>query len=612
MAQSILYPIRYPIQPNENIKATEVFAEGGLDLTQSIIENRPGCASSLTNFEVSLTGGYRRISGYQPFSNTIVPGQGQIIGVAVFFPNTVVAARQDASDATKYNLYSGGGTTWTRINPIATTGTANTHTTNIVTNLSINTNTLCVGQPVSGSGVPANTVISSIDSISQIHISHATTSTLTGTTLTFAHPLNYTAGMIVNHCTYNWTGTSRLELADGVNSLMRWDGTTFTIANNDVNHPTAPTFCIEFSGYMIVGGFTENDGAIAISAPLNDLDWTPVDGAATIVVGHQITWLKVWRHNLVIFCKDGILVMIGNSTDTASAQPFTIQQITDKLGCIEGRTVREINGDLVFLAPDGIRTISGTINIGDTEISSISRPIQSIVNSINSIATPCHSVVIAKKTQYRLFYPIPASTNVYQNYGIVGGIRRFRDGHEGWEWGQLQGIKPSCCDSAYLQDDNEYVVHGGYDGYVYRQEEGTTFNGTTIQEIYTTVPLELGDFGLRKVIHRVTVYVTVEGAAPNLFLKPIYDYDKPGVVQPIAYKLMNIGSSSVQYDSSATYDNGFKYDTVGLPVYRQSVQGSGFVAQLPLNSSNDTTSNDTTTSYIIQGYYIEFYPGGRR
>lgn len=59
MAQQTGFPLRYGLQlpAPENIKSIEVFSEGGLDLTQSIIENRAGCASVLTNFEVSLTGG---------------------------------------------------------------------------------------------------------------------------------------------------------------------------------------------------------------------------------------------------------------------------------------------------------------------------------------------------------------------------------------------------------------------------------------------------------------------------------------------------------------------------------------------------------------------------
>src|SRR4051812_36988188 len=115
MSQSSIFSTRYglPLPRGESLQSTEILCEGGLDLTQSIVETRPGFASSLTNYEVALTGGYRRISGFTKFSSTIVPGQGQILGVAVY-PSAgyILAARQDAADATKYNIYYGSGTTW--------------------------------------------------------------------------------------------------------------------------------------------------------------------------------------------------------------------------------------------------------------------------------------------------------------------------------------------------------------------------------------------------------------------------------------------------------------------------------------------------------------------
>jgi hypothetical protein len=608
MPQNLIFPIRYGIPlSNENLKAVEVLSEGGLDQTQSIIENRPGCASKLTNFEVSLIGGYRRISGFAKYDPSPIGGAsntGPALGCAVFWPNTIIAARQNAADPTKYDLYRSGGGGWTRINPIASSGTCNTHSNTTVDNLSINTNLLCVGQPVSGTNIPLNTRIATIVNSSTITITNAATGTTTGGTISFAHPLNYTTGKVLQHCQYNWTGTNRIIFTDGVNYASKWDGTTFTILYKG---PTNPAFCREFSGYLFLAGYTSNTGAVTISAPLDDTDYAPVDGAAEVVIGGIITGLRVWRSQLIIFCANEIHRIVGNSTDVTSSTPFTQFHITDKIGCPEGRTIAECNGDLLYLAPDGIRTISGTFNIGDTEIGSISRPIQSIVNKINTNTNATHAVVVSKKTQYRLFYPIPNAPSDTLCYGIIGGIRRYRDGHEGWEWGELQGINPSCCDSGYLQDGQEYVIHGGQDGYIYRQEIGNNFNGAAIPEVYTTVPLELGDYGLRKCVYRVTVYISLEGASPTLSLTMIYDYSKTGVIQPLPYIMSNIGGRAALYDTTPVYDGTDVYDTIGDPIYRQSVQGSGFVTQLQLNSAGGISD-----SYIVQGYYIEFYPAGRR
>ena len=47
--------------------------------------------------------------------------------------------------------------------------------------------------------------------------------------------------------------------------------------------------------------------------------------------------------------------------------------LTKNIGCVSGNSIQEIGGDLIFLAPDGLRTVAGTARIDDVELSSISR-----------------------------------------------------------------------------------------------------------------------------------------------------------------------------------------------------------------------------------------------
>jgi hypothetical protein len=63
------------------------------------------------------------------------------------------------------------------------TGTTNSTTT--VSALSVGTSFLVVGQPVSGSGIPAGTTIATISSGTQIILSQAATASASGVTLTF-------------------------------------------------------------------------------------------------------------------------------------------------------------------------------------------------------------------------------------------------------------------------------------------------------------------------------------------------------------------------------------------------------------------------------------------
>ena len=601
------YPIRQglSVPRGENLQASEVFCEGGLDLSQNIIESRPGFASQLINFEPGLRGGYRRINGYDKFSTTEVPGTGKIIGVAVYVTGQVLVMRQ-AVDPLFYNVYVGTGTTWTQINPgtIAFTGDT-TLGDPIVLNTSANTSVLRVGQTITSANFPVGTRVLTINSATSFTATANATATTVGVAITSVRPNPFSADSIITSTQYNWTGTPYITMFDGTGFAYRWDGTTLVYLSN-AGAPADPAFGVMFNGYLFLSGYSSNKGAVTASAPLNDRTYTPVSGALEFVVGDEVMRLRSWRDRLIIFCKNSIWEITGKSTDPLSSAPFTLAPITREIGCVEGRTVQENNGDLMFLSQDGLRTIAGTANIGDTDTSTISRPIQNLLREIDPLLTPLHSVVIKRKTQYRLFYHAAADTDA-ESLGILGGIRKFRDNKTDWEWATLKGIKPSCADSDYTDLGSEYIIHGGYDGFVYRQERGSSFNGDRISERFTSVPLELGDYSLRKVLHRVTTYGFTEGPTLDMFLTVIYDYRRKGLLGISGpYSVVTSFGAGV-YDGGRRYDDGIiVYSETPFPVYKTSVQGSGQVVQL----SYSTTQ--VTDPYVIQGFLIEFFPAGRR
>ena len=122
------------------------------------------------------------------------------------------------------------------------------------------------------------------------------------------------------------------------------------------------------------------------------------------------------------------------------------------------------------------------------------------------------SLVIRGKTQYRLFFPDDSGTASAQP-GIIGTIKaRVEGGGIGWEYADLKGIKPACCASGFISG-TETVLHGGYDGYIYKQESGNTFDGTNIQAIYRSPDYTMGDAGIRKLMQRI-----------------IWNYDNDGTV----------------------------------------------------------------------------------
>ena len=106
------------------------------------------------------------------------------------------------------------------------------------------------------------------------------------------------------------------------------------------------------------------------------------------------------------------------------------------MGCVASDSVIEIGGSLLFLGPDGIRPIAGTDKIGDVQLETISKRIQSLIKSyINDFTLDELScVVILGKSQFRYFFDKDNSS------GVLGGLRENPQGGIGYEYSTLFGL----------------------------------------------------------------------------------------------------------------------------------------------------------------------------
>jgi hypothetical protein len=343
---------------------------------------------------------------------------------------------------------------------------------------------------------------------------------------------------------------------------------------------------------MFYAGMSSTPQEIVFSAPFNEDDFNSGNGAGSIKVDDAVTGLKIFRDNLFIFCRDRIFKVTGNTLAT-----FTVSSVSRTLGCLDGFSIQEIGGDLVFLGPDGVRTVQGTARIGDTELGVISKAIQRRFTTI--ALDRISSVVIRDKSQYRLFIPETAELEAAA-YAVIGVIKANPQGQIGWEWAEIKGIKPSCADSQFV-NNAELVVHGSFDGFVYKQESGNTFDGTNIIASYRSADLTLGDAGIRKNMQRINLNYDAEGTV-NLALGVKFDFEDPATPQPDDYTLTTQSTQAIY--GLSTYGTAV-YGSDGFPIIRQSIEGSGFTTVVKID---DTSSNPPIT---LKGFQLEFTPGTR-
>ena len=73
------------------------------------------------------------------------------------------------------------------------------------------------------------------------------------------------------------------------------------------------------------------------------------------------------------------------------------------MGCVATDSVIEIGGDLLFLSQDGLRPVTGTDKIGDVNLETVSKDIQSVFTDVvfDVDLDKLNAVVIRQKTQFR-------------------------------------------------------------------------------------------------------------------------------------------------------------------------------------------------------------------
>ena len=521
--------------------------KGGLNVNLNQLEmlSQPGFATRLRNFEVDPDGGYRRVDGFSEFGDTRPNSDETNLGMAVYADGVVVCSGTGI-------FFSQDGTSWLQINRASVSASGDNYST------------------FTGRSVAART--------SQGRCSFAL-----------------------------YEGTSdygELVICDGVNEpfLFQMTGTggltsrTFFAKEITVSGTTGPAVGVIHDKHLVVAGASTAKNTIFYSGT-NDIDDFTSTGSGSIVIEDAVVGLASFRSDLIIFCKNSIhkLVNINNSSTVA------VVPITTNVGCVSGGSIQEIGGDLLFLSPDGIRTVAGTARIGDVELGSVSRQIQSLISDIAAdsgfIIT---SAVLRSKSQYRLFYSKNTESPTIAR-GIIGTLTS-----NGFAWSETLGIQALGFVSDLDKDGIEQVYHGDKDGYIYNHLSGNAFRSSgaarDIDAVYQTPDFDFGDVGTRKTLKYARVSFSPEGAVEPSF-RVRYDYEDPDIPQPEPFAVTTIALPAI-FGTSAF--NAVTFGATSDPMERITLEGSGNTCSFRI------TSEDQKSAYAVNGLYIDYMPSGRR
>ena len=529
-----------------------VALQGGLDKASNTMEllQKPGVATRLSNFEVSNRGGYRRINGYTQFGDGTRPNSSNAIsGIFVYADGVIACSGTDI-------FFSQDGNSWLQINRDSVSS--------------------------SGDNYSTFTGRSTLTRTSQSKASFAL----------FEGNTDYGEVVIVDESSATKPFLFKMT---GTGSAL--SSRTYFAEEITVSGTHYPKYCVIHDKHLVVAGASTAKNTVFYSGTSDINDFTS-SGSGSIVLDDQVVGLKSFRNELFLFCRNSIykLQNINNSSTIA------VVPVTKNVGCVDGKTIQEFAGDLLFLAPDGFRTVAGTARIGDVELGTISQNIQPIINDIvlNKSQFQFSSVVIRTKSQYRMFYS-KTTDSTATSKGVIGVLRP-----NGFEWSETLGIQAPAIASGFDNNGEEKFYHGDRDGYVYNHNVGNTFNPagveTAINAEYQSPDYDYGDLGTLKTLEYVKLSITPESLAqPTLRVR--YDYDSLDTPQPTDITLTSVPEPAL---FGAAVFNNQTFGAAQQPLVRQALTGSGHSNFFKIFSS------DTRAPYTINGIYINYRPAGRQ
>jgi len=589
-----------------NRQSFPVEFKGGLITNLSPLQqgiNMPGSATTLKNFEPSITGGYKRILGFSKFDPFVIPPYGApvvfgasqtgttliiagthttptagdtftIVGVSGTYTvgsvafdatnnrttltlTTSLASSPDNAVAVTFvsytgtyrtlgvevfndsvlvalnsDLYKTTGSGYTKINvpsygTVLVNGASQTGATLAVDAL---TGVPKVGDVFTIAGVDKVYTVTTSATVSSggstIAINPDLASSPADNAVVTFISLSREGALRTRFVEYNFTGTEKVAIVDGVNAPALYDGGTFTALVGAPTDVISATDVIAFKSHL----FFANLDLLTFTSPFLDTNFDAGDGAGSIRIGDNITGLSVFREQLIIFTEKSIFKIVGTSLSNFALSPITLD-----IGCIDGDTIQEIGGDIMFLTEDGLRLLSATDRIGDFGLGVVSKTIQNVMTKFISSASIFSSVVLRSKSQYRVFAFNPNIIGSASK-GIIG-TQFSPQGGQDMAWAEIRGMEVFAASSKVV-DSREVIVFSSNTGFLFKMEDGNSFDGSNIAAEYLSPFMPVNDPRTRKAIYKVYLYTDPVGSV-NFDFNLKFDYDELNSVQPESITFTN-------------------------------------------------------------------------
>jgi hypothetical protein len=515
----------------------------------------------------------------------LVPGSGTILGVSYY--NGVVYAWRNNSGGTAAVLYKSSSSGWT--------------TVTLGKELRFNTGTALIleGDTVTGassgaSGVVARVVLQSGTlgagtAAGRLILSSSTGAFTSGENLTVSSSVKAKAGGAATQITLapsgryetvvanfgGGTANYKIYGADGVNRGFEFDGTTFVpietgMAVDTPNH-------IAFHKQHL---FLSFGASLQFSGLGYPYQWSPLLGAGELAMNAKVTNLLTLPGDqtsgaLAVYTRSDTSVLYG----TSSAN-FSLSTLNTGTGAI---AYTAQNMDQAYVLDDrGIVSLGTTLNFGNFLPASLTMNLRPFIQQNRD--TAAGSLVNRDKGQYRIFF-----SNGNALYLTVLN-------------GKLLGSMPvqfehpvSCCVEGETPTGDTSQFFGSTNGFVYRLDAGTSFDGDPIPANLNLVFTSTGSPRMLKRYRKASVELTGDSYTEIQFG---YDlgYRTNAIDQPLDETYENDLRSG--FWDSMIWDN-FVWDGTDISPSEIEVNGTAENMSVRISSNSDLFPQFTVNSIIV-------------
>ena len=587
------------------VKYNLIQLQGGLDLVTPTLSLPPGVARESVNFEVSITGGYSRIPGYERFDgrpnpsdanynlltvassaslvvgNTItnltstatgviiaisdttivytkavgsflaaddvyvsavlkttvvslggtvaadsslaaqylalaadnyradigaVPGSGPIRGVVFQHATNEVFAWRNNAGGSAMAIYKGTTSGWTLV-PLGFEMAFDTGTNEL-----LDGNTV-TGQSSGAVGTIKRVVLSSGTWAAHTAAGYLVFASVTGTfsagenlrigATTYAHAVAAQTAITLSpdgrldFVIENFGLATRIYGADGVNKGFEFDGTVYVPIRTGMTTDTPDHVAVHKQHLFF--SFRSSVQFSGIGAPY---EWSPVVGAGEIALNNDVTAFLIQPGDqstgaMAIYSDDNTYVLYGSSSANFALVSYNIGTGAKAFTC------QNVNVSYSF-DDRGVINMATTLNFGNFDSAALTLNLRPFIQQRRDIATA--SGVNREKGQYRVFFS--------DGYGLYVTLAN----------GKYMGSMPvqfpnavACMCEGQKPNGAETAFFGSTNGYVYRLDAGTSFDGAEIAASMTLVFNAIGSPRLLKRFRRGSLEITGTGYAEFAF-----------------------------------------------------------------------------------------------